>query len=72
MCSVWDVFVGFILDMSENVKGFEEVDWSNCCKVGDNFFVRVVGWVVFELLLLCENYKNVVIFSFVVKGRRFL
>ncbi|KAI1082116.1 hypothetical protein F5B20DRAFT_569539 [Whalleya microplaca] len=46
MKSVWDVSANQILDMSENAKGLEEVDWSNCRKVGDNLLARVVGWVV--------------------------
>ncbi|OTB01338.1 hypothetical protein M426DRAFT_64320 [Hypoxylon sp. CI-4A] len=48
MKSVWDVSANQILDMSENAKGLEEVDWSNCRKVGDNLLARVVGWVVPE------------------------
>ncbi|KAH7005772.1 hypothetical protein EDB82DRAFT_425545 [Fusarium venenatum] len=45
MKSVWDVSANQILEMSENAKGLEEVDWSNCRKVGDNLLGRVVGWV---------------------------
>lgn len=48
MRSVWDVSAGQILEMSENSKQLEEVDWSNCRKVGDNLLARVVGWVVPE------------------------
>ncbi|KAB5578868.1 hypothetical protein GE09DRAFT_990313 [Coniochaeta sp. 2T2.1] len=48
MRSVWDVSASQILEMSENAKGLEEVDWSNCRKVGDNLLARVVGWVVPE------------------------
>ncbi|KAM0816160.1 putative Cyclic nucleotide-binding domain-containing protein [Seiridium cardinale] len=48
MKSVWDVSANQILDMSEHAKGLEEVDWSNCRKVGDNLLARVVGWVVPE------------------------
>ncbi|KAF6814832.1 cyclic nucleotide-binding domain-containing protein [Colletotrichum sojae] len=48
MRSVWDVSANQILDMAENAKGLEEVDWSNCRKVGDNLLARVVGWVVPE------------------------
>ncbi|CEJ85462.1 hypothetical protein VHEMI03778 [[Torrubiella] hemipterigena] len=48
MRSVWDVSANQILEMSENAKGLEEVDWSNCRKVGDNLLARVVGWVVPE------------------------
>lgn len=46
MKSVWDVSANQILEMSEAAKGLEEVDWSNCRKVGDNLLGRVVGWVV--------------------------
>ena len=48
MRSVWDVSANQILEMSDNAKGLEEVDWSNCRKVGDNLLARVVGWVVPE------------------------
>lgn len=48
MKSVWDVSAHQILEMSENAKNLEEVDWSNCRKVGDNLLGRVVGWVVPE------------------------
>ncbi|KAM0742117.1 hypothetical protein ACQRIT_002294 [Beauveria bassiana] len=42
MRSVWDVSASQILDMSENAKELQEVDWSNCRKVGDNLLGRVV------------------------------
>ncbi|KAG5977138.1 hypothetical protein E4U55_007030 [Claviceps digitariae] len=48
MRSVWDVSAHQILEMSENAKQLEELDWSNCRKVGDNLLGRVVGWVVPE------------------------
>ncbi|ATY63283.1 Cyclic nucleotide-binding [Cordyceps militaris] len=48
MRSVWDVSASQILDMSESAKELQEVDWSNCRKVGDNLLGRVVGWVVPE------------------------
>ncbi|KAG6010032.1 hypothetical protein E4U21_000474 [Claviceps maximensis] len=48
MRSVWDVSAHQILEMSENAKQLEELDWSNCRKVGDNLLGRVVGWVVAE------------------------
>ncbi|GAO13741.1 hypothetical protein UVI_02018380 [Ustilaginoidea virens] len=48
MRSVWDVSAHQILEMSENSKQLEEIDWSNCRKVGDNLLCRVVGWVVPE------------------------
>ncbi|CAJ2500749.1 Uu.00g036020.m01.CDS01 [Anthostomella pinea] len=46
MKSVWDVSANQILDMSDHAKDLEEVDWSNCRKVGDNLLARVMGWVV--------------------------
>ncbi|KAF4595434.1 cyclic nucleotide-binding domain-containing protein [Ophiocordyceps camponoti-floridani] len=46
MRSVWDVSATQILEMSVNAKSLEELDWSNCRKVGDNLLARVVGWVV--------------------------
>ncbi|KYK57530.1 cyclic nucleotide-binding domain-containing protein [Drechmeria coniospora] len=46
MRSVWDVSANQILEMSEQAKGLEEIDWSNCRKVGDSLLGRVVGWVV--------------------------
>ncbi|KJZ76138.1 hypothetical protein HIM_04594 [Hirsutella minnesotensis 3608] len=46
MRSVWDVSATQILEMSENSKNLEEIDWSNCRKVGDNLLGRVVGWVI--------------------------
>ncbi|KAK5656958.1 hypothetical protein OQA88_3480 [Cercophora sp. LCS_1] len=69
MKSVWDVSASQILEMSENAKGLEEVDWSNCRKVGDNLLARVVGWVVPEPAPPRDN-KNVVISSSTAKGRR--
>ena len=59
MRSVWDVSAAQILDMSENAKVLEEVDWSNCRKVGDNLLARVVGWVVPEPIP--QQAKNVII-----------
>ncbi|KAK4166323.1 hypothetical protein QBC43DRAFT_16249 [Cladorrhinum sp. PSN259] len=69
MRSVWEVSASQILEMSDNAKGLEEVDWSNCRKVGDNLLVRVVGWVVPEPQPPRDN-KNVVISSSNSKGRR--
>lgn len=68
MKSVWDVSANQILEMSDTAKGLEEVDWSNCRKVGDNLLARVVGWVV-------PNHpqqatKQVVISSSRIKGQR--
>ena len=48
MRSVWDISANQILEMCENAKSLEEVDWSNCRKVGDNLLGRVVGWIVPE------------------------
>jgi F-box/leucine-rich repeat protein 7 len=35
-----------VLALVEKAKGLEEIDLSNCRKVGDNLLARVVGWVV--------------------------
>ncbi|WPH01772.1 Hypothetical protein R9X50_00462400 [Acrodontium crateriforme] len=48
MKSVWDVTGTAILALVEKSKCLEEIDLSNCRKVGDNLLVRVVGWVVTE------------------------
>ncbi|KAL2889471.1 cyclic nucleotide-binding domain-containing protein [Ceratocystis lukuohia] len=49
MRSVWDVSANQILEMSEHSKMMEEIDWSNCRKIGDNLLARVTGWVVPEI-----------------------
>ncbi|HEX4511388.1 MAG TPA: F-box protein, partial [Burkholderiaceae bacterium] len=49
MKSVWDITGQAVLDMTNKAKGLEEIDLSNCRKVGDNLLARVVGWVVPEL-----------------------
>lgn len=46
MKSVWDITGQAVLEMVNKAKGLEEVDLSNCRKVGDNLLARVVGWVV--------------------------
>lgn len=69
MRSVWDVSASQILEMSENAKGLEEVDLSNCRKVGDNLLARVVGWVVPEPPSPRESAKNVIISSSNAKSR---
>ncbi|KAF2434663.1 RNI-like protein [Tothia fuscella] len=48
MKSVWDVTGQAVLDMVNKANGLEDVDLSNCRKVGDNLLARVVGWVVPE------------------------
>ncbi|KAH8682007.1 cyclic nucleotide-binding domain-containing protein [Xylariales sp. PMI_506] len=68
MKSVWDVSANQILDMSEHAKGLEEIDWSNCRKVGDNLLARVVGWVVPEHPP--QGPKQVVITNSRVKGQK--
>ncbi|KAM7194658.1 hypothetical protein V8F20_007850 [Naviculisporaceae sp. PSN 640] len=70
MRSVWDVSAPQILEMSNNAKGLEEVDLSNCRKVADTLLARVVGWVVQEPPPQRENSKNVVISSSSSKARR--
>ncbi|KAJ5130992.1 uncharacterized protein N7515_007031 [Penicillium bovifimosum] len=46
MKSVWDVTASAILDMSSKATKIEEVDLSNCRKVGDTLLARIIGWVV--------------------------
>ncbi|KAK4542848.1 hypothetical protein LTR36_006037 [Oleoguttula mirabilis] len=48
MKSVWDVSGPAVLALVDKAKGLEEIDLSNCRKVGDNLLARVVGWVVPE------------------------
>jgi F-box/leucine-rich repeat protein 7 len=48
MKSVWDITGPAVLEMVQKAKGLEEVDLSNCRKVGDNLLARVIGWVVPE------------------------
>lgn len=45
MRSVWDVTAPAILDMAGKAVGLEEVDLSNCRKVGDTLLARILGWV---------------------------
>ncbi|EAT91975.2 hypothetical protein SNOG_00480 [Parastagonospora nodorum SN15] len=49
MKSVWDITGPAVLEMVQKAKGLEEVDLSNCRKVGDNLLARIIGWVVPEL-----------------------
>ncbi|KAF2215549.1 hypothetical protein CERZMDRAFT_93954 [Cercospora zeae-maydis SCOH1-5] len=48
MKSVWDVTAGAVLSLVDKAKCLEEIDLSNCRKVGDTLLARVVGWVVPE------------------------
>ncbi|KAK0906313.1 hypothetical protein LTR57_017846 [Friedmanniomyces endolithicus] len=48
MKSVWDVTGPAVLALIDKAKHLEEIDLSNCRKVGDNLLARVVGWVVPE------------------------
>jgi F-box/leucine-rich repeat protein 7 len=48
MKSVWDVSGPAVLALVDKAKNLEEIDLSNCRKVGDNLLARVVGWVVPE------------------------
>jgi F-box/leucine-rich repeat protein 7 len=50
MKSVWDITCQAVLDMVNKAKGLEDIDLSNCRKVGDNLLARVVGWFVPEIL----------------------
>lgn len=46
MKSVWDVSASAILEMTSKATGLQEVDLSNCRKVGDTLMARIVGWVL--------------------------
>lgn len=46
MKSVWDVTAPAILEMTTKATGLQEVDLSNCRKVGDTLLARIVGWVM--------------------------
>lgn len=46
MRSVWDVTGQSILELVNKAKHLEDIDLSNCRKVGDNLLARIVGWVV--------------------------
>lgn len=46
MKSVWDVSGPAVLSLVDKAKDLEEIDLSNCRKVGDNLLARVVGWIV--------------------------
>lgn len=46
MKSVWDVTASAILDMASTANGLQEVDLSNCRKVGDTLLARIIGWVM--------------------------
>ncbi|KAB8229116.1 hypothetical protein BDV23DRAFT_44919 [Aspergillus alliaceus] len=46
MKSVWDVTASAILDMASTATGLQEVDLSNCRKVGDTLLARIIGWVM--------------------------
>lgn len=46
MRSVWDVTGQAILDLVNKAKRLEDIDLSNCRKVGDNLLARIVGWIV--------------------------
>lgn len=45
MKSVWDVTAPAILDMANHAVNLEEIDMSNCRKVGDTLLARILGWV---------------------------
>lgn len=46
MRSVWDVTGQSILDLVSKTARLEEIDLSNCRKVGDHLLARIVGWVI--------------------------
>lgn len=48
MKSVWEVQGPSVLSLVEKARDLEEIDLSNCRKVGDNLLARLVGWAVPE------------------------
>ncbi|KAJ5888198.1 hypothetical protein N7495_008239 [Penicillium taxi] len=46
MKSVWDVTASAILEMTTKATCLQEVDLSNCRKVGDTLMARIIGWVI--------------------------
>ena len=49
MKSVWDITGQAVLELVNKAPELQEIDLSNCRKVGDNLLARVVGWVVPEM-----------------------
>ncbi|KAI9707943.1 MAG: hypothetical protein M1820_004362 [Bogoriella megaspora] len=49
MKSVWDITGQAVLELINRARDLQEIDLSNCRKVGDNLLARVVGWVVPEM-----------------------
>lgn len=45
MKSVWDVTGNSILELVSLAPYLEEIDLSNCRKVGDNLLARIIGWL---------------------------
>ncbi|GAM85417.1 hypothetical protein ANO11243_034240 [Dothideomycetidae sp. 11243] len=45
MKSVWDVTGNSILELISRAPHLEEIDLSNCRKVGDNLLARIIGWI---------------------------
>ena len=58
MKSVWDVQGPAVLALVEKAKGLEEIDLSNCRKVGDNLLARVVGWIVPEKSAIQQSQEQ--------------
>jgi len=45
MRSVWEISGSAILDLITKSRFLEEIDLSNCRKVGDNLLARIIGWI---------------------------
>jgi F-box/leucine-rich repeat protein 7 len=58
MKSVWDITGQAVLEMVNKAKGLEEIDLSNCRKVGDNLLARVIGWVVPEVTAAVQQQSQ--------------
>ncbi|KAI9659133.1 MAG: hypothetical protein M1821_002093 [Bathelium mastoideum] len=58
MKSVWDITGQAVLELVNKARDLEEIDLSNCRKVGDNLLARVVGWVVPEMSSQPQHQMN--------------
>ena len=58
MKSVWDITGQAVLELVNKARDLEEIDLSNCRKVGDNLLARVVGWIVPEMPQQPQHQMN--------------
>ena len=58
MKSVWDITGQAVLELVNKARNLEEIDLSNCRKVGDNLLARVVGWIVPDMAHQQQQQPN--------------